>query len=1110
MRGFSLFILAICLSLNACSNNEGKRFRKIPATDSGIVFKNELKDTPQLNILTYLYYYNGAGVAAADYNNDGLVDLYFTSNQGEDKLYLNKGNLKFEDVTGSANITNKGNWTTGVTHVDINNDGLLDIYVCKVGNYQGIKGENLLFVNQGIKSDGIPTFKEEAAKYGLDFSGFSTQAAFFDYDLDGDLDMYLMNHSVHPNRNNGKGSVRMEIDSLSGDRLYKNEGNKFVDVSANAGIYQGGIGYGLGLGVGDLNNDGYPDIYVGNDFFENDYCYINQKDGSFKEVISHDERIFGHTTHFSMGNDIADIDNDGYSDIVSLDMLPENLETYKTSGLEYPFATYEYYLKNGYAPQYMQNTLHLNLGNGNFAEIGNLSGISATEWSWGALLADFDNDGFKDLFVSNGIKGATNDMDFINFIANDNIQKRINQGMTQEDMAFIEEMPAKKVPNYFFENNGDLTFTDVTSSWFHKEDSFSNGCVYADLDNDGDLDLVVNNVDEVAYVLENTSERENNFLDLTIKGHANNRFGIGTKIIAYKGTSSVSADNFPTRGYLSAVPPSIHLGLGKDSILDSLKIIWPGGKYQTLKSVRTNRKITALYEEADRNIYLTPNKKSQNYLANSNATIPFTHIESSTVEFNRDPLVPFANTNAGPGISVGDINNDGLDDFFIGGAKRQASVLFVQDTNGSFLPYQPALFEADAVNEDVSQIFFDADGDGFMDLLVVSGGNEYRNGRQLRPRLYRNNKGFFVKDTVQFKGVIVNASKVGAVDFDNDGDLDVVITSDQVPWEFGKTPVQYLFKNDGNGNFRDATAQISRDFQKLGNVKDFVCVDLDQNGYKDVIAVGQWMPVTLFYNDGKTLTRRGNDGLDRSNGWWNTVVAEDFDNDGDVDLMVGNWGDNSKFKASERRPITLYRYDFDGNGTIEPLVTYFHGDRETPFASKEELTKQMPFLNKKYLSFKSFAKASLNDLFSEEKLQAADKKEVYILRSSYFENLGNGQFKRIDLPTMAQSSKVNDILVDDFNKDGFKDVLLVGNDYEISTHLGRMDAMHGIIFLNDRKGGFTWASNQNFDISGPARNAKKIRISDKPNLIIGINNSTPLLLREVGTDDSTTLETIKN
>jgi len=473
------FIVSALLFVFACTKNEDKLFIKKYASQTGITFKNQLLPSTELNILTYLYYYNGAGIAAADFNNDTLIDLYFTSNQGADKLYINKGNFKFEEVTDQANISNPGNWTTGVTHTDINNDGLLDIYICKVGNYKNSKGHNLLLVNQGVNDLGIPVFKEAAAEYGLDFSGFSTQASFFDYDLDGDLDMYLLNHSVHPNRNYGNGNLRNTIDSLSGDRLYKNEEGKYVDVSNAAGIFQGKIGYGLGLGISDVNNDGYPDIYVGNDFFENDYLYINQKNGSFKEIISEDDRKLGHTSHFSMGNDLADINNDGL--------------------------IYQYYLKNGYAPQYMQNTLHLNLGNNNFGEVAHSSGIAATEWSWAPLLADYDNDGFKDLFVSNGIKGATNDMDYINFIANENLQRRIDKGMSTEDLSFIKEIPEKKIANYFFKNNENLRFSNVTEMWMGKETSFSNGAVYADLDNDGDLDIVVNNVNQEAFVFENTS-----------------------------------------------------------------------------------------------------------------------------------------------------------------------------------------------------------------------------------------------------------------------------------------------------------------------------------------------------------------------------------------------------------------------------------------------------------------------------------------------------------------------------------------------------------------------------------------------------------------------------
>lgn len=1095
-RILGLFLTVSTFFCACTTKKEDKLFTKLPSTRTHISFKNELKETPELNILTYLYYYNGAGVAAADFNNDGLADLYFTSNQGEDKLYLNKGGFEFEDVTGAANIKNSENWTTGVTHTDINNDGLLDIYICKVGNYGTLRGKNLLYVNQGINEKGVPVFKEEAAKYGLAFSGFSTQAAFFDYDLDGDLDMYLMNHSVHPNRNYGKGSKRREIDSLSGDRLYRNDKGMFTDISQEAGIFQGKIGYGLGLGISDMNNDGYPDIYVGNDFFENDYLYINQKDGTFKEIISSDVHKLGHTTHFSMGNDIADINNDGFTDIISLDMLPEDLETYKTSGLEYPFPTYAYYLKNGYAPQYMQNTLHLNLTNGNFSEIGNLSGISATEWSWGALLADYDNDGYKDLFISNGIKGATNDMDFINFIANDHIQKRIDQGMSETDMSFINKMPGKKVPNYLFKNNGDLTFTDVTTTWFQKENSFSNGCAYVDLDNDGDLDLVVNNVNEEAYVLENRSDKKNknNFLKIAFKGEGGNLFGIGAKVIAYTPHAIITQENFTSKGYLSAVDNTLHMGLGKDSIIDSLKVIWPGGKYQTLKSIKGNQKIVLHNKDSKGDFHEDHSLQKSSYLFNVDSPIGFSHKELPTVEFNRDPLVPFGNTNQGPAISVADFNADGLDDFFIGGAKQQASALFVQDSSGTFKKIQEELFQQDAMSEDVSHVFFDANGDNTLDLLVVSGGNEFKSSEKLRPRLYLNVNGVLKKDSIQFGNVEVNASKVDAVDFDNDGDMDVVISSDQIPWQFGKTPRQYLFENDGNGGFKDVTARISKDFQNIGNVKDMTWIDIDGNGFKDLIVVGHWMPVSIFMNNGKVLKLQKNNGLGETHGWWNTLVADDFDNDGDIDLVVGNWGRNSKFKASKEKPVRLYRYDFDANGTIEPVVTHYHKDKETPFASKDELVKQMPFLNKEFLSYRSFAKADIEDLFTAEKLRKAFKKEVYELASCYFINEGNDNFKKRDLPNIAQASPINDIAVEDFDNDGFKDLLIVGNNHEISTQLGRMDASHGVILHNDKKAHFQWAKNQEFNIPGAARNVQKISIKGVDHYIIGINNNVPVFL----------------
>jgi len=1092
MRGENWILISSFLLGVGCIKNDSKTlFLNRDSSHTGITFKNELVESPKLNILNYLYYYNGAGVAAGDFNNDNLTDLYFTSNQGKDKLYINKGDFKFEDVAKMANINNATGWTTGVTHVDINNDGLLDLYVCKVGDYKGIKGQNLLFVNQGVDENGIPLFKEEAANYNLDFSGFSTQAAFFDYDLDGDLDMYLLNHSVDANRSYGKGAKRTITDQRSGDILYKNENGKFIDSSIEAGIFQGSIGYGLGLAISDLNNDGYPDIYVGNDFFENDYLYINQKDGTFKEIISTDHAKLGHTSHFSMGNDIADLNNDGLMDIVSLDMLPEDLEMYKTSGLEYGFPIYQQYLKNGYAPQYMQNTLHLNLDGERFSEIAHLSGISATEWSWGTLLADFDNDGFNDVFVSNGIKGATNDMDFINYISNDRIQKTINAGLSQDDMEFIDHLPGKKVPNYFFKNNGDISFSNVSKKWARPVNSYSNGACYADLDNDGDLDLIINNVDEEAFILENTLNTHNH-LKLKFKGAPKNRFGIGAKVIAYQQGKIQSRQNFVSRGYLSAVDHTLHFGFGKDSIMDSIQVVWPGGKYQTLKNVKDNTHLTFSFDKASGDFYRIFGSKNNQLLRTTVHRLDFTHREQQALDFDRDPLVPFAFSNEGPSISVADVNNDGLDDVFISGAKKQSSALFLQNGNGDFVESQKDVFEPDEINEDVDHTFFDANNDGNPDLLIVGGGNEFKDGAPLRPRLFINTGSQFVKDQVQFKNIEINASKVAAVDMDNDGDLDICIASDQIPGKFGKTPKQFIFSNDGKGSFTEITPTFAPEFVSLGNIKDMVWDDLDDNGYADLIVAGHWTPITIFLNNGKKLTMQTDNGLQKTNGWWNCVRTADMDNDGDLDILAGNWGLNTKFKASAEKPITLYKADFDENGSIETLVTHFHGHTETAFASKDELAKQMPGLNKRFLFYKDFAKASLEEVFGKATLEEATKKQVYQLNSAYFENDGNGHFSAKKLPKMVQSSSVNNIYIYDIDGDGYKDALLVGNNFEISTQLGRLDASHGLLLQNDGNGNLVL--KQNLQVSGAARDIEKIKINGREEFIIARNNDSPVFL----------------
>jgi hypothetical protein len=1084
-RKYGFIILTILLLLS-CEKEESKLFVGVPNSQTNITFENSLKSGPDLNILNYIYYYNGAGVATADFNNDHLVDIYFTSNEGADKLYLNKGNLTFEDITLKSNIKNDFGWTTGVTHVDINNDGLLDIYVCKVSAYMGLQGHNLLYINQGIKN-GVPYFEEKSKEYGLDFSGFSTQSAFFDYDLDGDLDMFLLNHSISPNANYGLGQRRTIPDPVSGDRLYENKDGFFIDVSSSAGIFQGKIGYGLGISISDLNNDSYPDIYVGNDFFENDYLYINQKDGTFEEMISSNPQNLGHTTHYSMGNDIGDFNNDGLMDIISLDMLPEDLETYKASGREYSFPIYNNYLQNGYAPQYMQNTFHMNLGNLKFSEIAALAGIHASEWSWGTLLADYDNDGFKDIFISNGIKGATNDMDFINFVANDNIQKGLSEGIQDAELQFIDDLPAKHVKNYFFRNNGDLTFENYSSKWLNNSNSFSNGSAYADLDNDGDLEIVINNVDEPAQILKNNTAGKtgSNYLKVKFKGPEKNKFGVGAKVTAYADTKMFVQENYPTRGYLSAVSNTLHFGLGNIEILDSLFVQWPSGAFQTLQDLKVNTEVQVDFSNAQPKNYDT-GVGFINYV--EPVVLNFEHKDASSIEFYRDPLIPYANTNEGPEISVIDFNKDGLDDFFINGAKQQPSALFLQRLDGNFEAVQSSLFESDKTSEDVSHVFFDANMDGLMDLLVVSGGNEFKEGKNLAPRFYMNHQGILKKDSLQFTDFSINASKVKTWDMDNDGNQDIIFTSDQKPWEFGITPTQYLFRNDGTGKFQDVTREYGKQFSQIGNVKDVSIVDLDQNGFQDIIVVGHWMPIVIFLNNGTQLEYLDVQGLENSNGLWNTIETGDFDHDGDLDFVIGNWGLNSKLKASEQEPITLYKTDIDDNGSVETIVTHYQQNQETVFASKDELTKQIPSLNKKYLTYTDFAKASIKDLFPMNKLKSGIKKQVYELASCFFENKGGLRFEKHKLPNIAQTSNIRDILVEEIN--GATKLVLVGNNYEISTQLGRMDASHGIILYPSQNEMNNITKEEILGVSGAARCIDKIKIDNKEGYIITRNNDS--------------------
>ncbi|MEM7185323.1 MAG: VCBS repeat-containing protein [Bacteroidota bacterium] len=1072
-----------------------KIFVERTAEETGIHFENKITSTPELNILNYIYFYNGAGVATADFNNDGLNDLYFTANQTEDRLYLNEGDLSFRDVTEASKIQNTGNWTTGVTTVDINSDGLMDLYISKMGDYPSITGHNLLYINEGPNEMGLPTFKEDAASYQLDFKGLSTQAAFFDYDRDGDLDLFLLNHSTNPNQNYGRGTVRNTPNYESGDKLFENRNGTFVNISEEAGILESKIGYGLGVAISDINNDGWPDIYVGNDFFENDYLYINQGDKTFVEAITTKSGAIGHTTHFSMGNDVADLNNDGWTDIVSVDMLPEDLQTYKTSGSEFNYQIYNNYLNNGYTRQFMQNTLQLNNGHGVFSEIGYLSGIAATEWSWSPLIADFDNDGLQDLYVTNGILGATNDMDFISFIANEEIQKNLGSDMDEQDMNFIDRIPVKKTRNYLFSNEDDAQFRDRSTEWIAAEASFSNGAVYSDLDNDGDLDLVVNNVNEPASVFENTQSK-NNSLRVQLKGGAKNTQGIGARVIAFSNGQQMLRENFTTRGYLSAVAPELYFGLGTDQMADSVMVTWPDGAFQTVRQVAANTTLVLSRSEANTEHDGIITDSTNQYLIESPALFNFKHRENTTIEFNRNPLIAFALSNEGPDVSVADINNDGLDDVFIGGAKGQASQLLVQQTDGTFTSQQPELFEADAINEDVAHVLTDLDDDGYIDLLVVSGGNEFTHGSPIAPRAYFNQNGVF-KKKADFIGLDwpINASAITIFDPDGDGDKDVFVSSNTPSALDGNRTSQLVLQQVDKGSFLISQKLTGPQILNGSGCNKMVVADLDGDGVAELITVGDWTPISVYAKIKDQFVLRRDNGLSETYGWWNTLVADDFDKDGDIDLVVGNWGLNSRLTASREQPLKRYLKDFDANGSEETLITYFYHGVETPFVSKDELVKQLPGINKKYLSYANFASASLEEIFGKEALNSATVDTVYDLGSCYFENDGVGNFKKHLLPLPAQVSSVNDIHIEDFNKDGYSDLLLVGNNFEISPQLSSLDASHGVLLLNDRQGGFEEAKGQKFNVSGAARNIEKIHYRDHDYLIITRNNDHPLFFK---------------
>ncbi|AXE17608.1 RNA-binding protein [Runella rosea] len=1042
MKSFPFLILIFVFY--SCSPSDSV-FEKLDASHTGIDFVNKIEETEQDNVLNYEYFYNGGGVAAADFNNDGFTDLYFTANQGEDKLYLNKGKLAFEDITQTAGIAWNGEWKTGVTVVDINNDGWQDVYVSVSGNVDHPElRRNKLYVNNG-KSE--VSFTEKAKEYGLDLATFTTQTAFFDYDNDGDLDAYVLNHNVKDFKRFDVEAVHAMRDSLAGDRLMRNDSGKFTDVSSEAGIKGNPIGFGLGISTADVNGDGWLDIYISNDYIENDYLYINNQNGTFTDQIT---EATNHVSYFSMGNDIGDVNNDLMPDIITMDMLPEDNKRQKLLFGPDKYEAYLSMLRNGLHNQTMRNMLQLNISSRpdgvRFSEIGQVAGISNTDWSWSALLADYDNDGYQDLFVTNGYLRDYTNNDFIKYYA------EIGENNNQSVLEVIKKMPSTKTPNYIFKNNQNLTFSNKQTEWGFDTPVISNGAVYADLDNDGDLEIVTNNINEPAYVYQNKSSESGKVNYLTVQ-LPSSRAVNGTKVYVYCGDLQQYRAFTPTHGYESSMMTPVHFGLGTHKTVDSLVVIWPDGKMQKQTNVAANQVLKLTYAPNanwSREVVVTP-------LFVENKNLDFEHQQMPVNDFSRQLLLPQMYSYQGPRMAKGDLNKDGLEDIYIGGGKGQPGAVFLQQKGESgsssrFVRKEQPAFKQDELCTDTDAVFFDADKDGDLDLFVTSGGYEYLpNDFMLQNRLYLNDgKGNFTKNADAIPADKLADSAVEVIDFDRDGDLDLFVTGGAIPQEYPRFNPARLYRNEG-GKFTNVANPA---FENLGVLTDVCVLDFDKDGYDDIVAVGEWTPIIRLKNE-KGVFKKVTDGLDKTIGFWQSIAANDFDNDGDMDLIVGNYGLNTQWKASFEQPMTLHTDDFDSNGRLDPILSYFIQGKSYPAYSKDELSDQLVPLKKAYTSHESYASATTDDVLAIFKDKKPQKQEINTLSTMYLVN-NKGSFEMKALPMEAQFAPVYAILTEDLNGDGFKDLLLAGNQTHGRVRIGNIDANFGQVFFNDKKGGFRY------------------------------------------------------
>lgn len=1081
----SIFIFTLLLFIFSCKeepvdltekDSSSTLFAEVPSATSNVAFNNRVIETYEFNFLSYPYIYIGGGVAIGDINNDGLQDMYFSANQGQNKLYLNKGNFEFQDITVAAGVPDEQGWSTGVSMIDINNDGWLDMYVCKSASLKSHDlRRNKLFINQ--KNN---TFIESAKAYGLDHPGFSTQAYFLDHDKDGDLDMYLVNHR-YDFKNNSKISseIQRNIEEITSDQLFRNDGNTFTKISQEAGILN--KAWGLSASIGDFNNDDWPDIYVANDYLEPDILYINNKDGTFKNEVL--ERM-NHISFNSMGSDFADINNDMKPDLMVLDMLAEDHSRGKENMATMSTQNFNSMVQVGYHRQYMSNVLQLNKGDGNYSDIGQLAGITKTDWSWAPLIADFDNDGLKDVFITNGIEKDLGNQDFRREAAQLN-----RQGVAMSLDSVLNMIPGAKLANYSFKNNGDLTFSKSSTEWGLEKRVNSNGAAYADLDNDGDLDLVINNENDIASVYKNTTT--NNHVRIQLIGDDKNTFGIGARVKVSSNSGNQYQELFVNRGYLSSVSNILNFGLAQDESVQSIEVVWPDNKVSTLKSISVNETIVIDHKDSQP-IDTTEDESIKLFAAiePSPLNLGYKHIENDFNDFSKQLLLPHKQSTLGPCSAVADINGDGLEDLYLGGAKGQSGSLYIQKSNGSFNKINTTVLNSDRNHEDVGALFFDMDNDGDQDLYVTSGGYEFEeNDPLLQDRLYMNNgRGNFTKSN-SLPEMLTSTKAVNALDFDKDGDQDIIVGGRIIPGKYPLSPKSYLLQND-NGKFSDVTDNIIPELRQIGMVNAIEVTDHNTDGLDDIVVVGEWMPITIFTNESGKFVKEEFTSFVKSEGWYQSVVAHDFDNDGDEDLVIGNIGANNKFHPTLEKPLHIFSSDFDNNGSYDIALSKVYNGNLVPVRGKECSSEQTPFLNDKIGTYKEFASLNIEGVYGDDKISNANHLQVYNFQSLYIENKGNGNFELTPLPSFAQIGPTMDILAMDVNNDGHQDIIGVGNLYDTEVETVRYDASQGYVLLGNGDGTFNESQNSGLSCNSDMRTVSAIKIGSQEHLLITSNNDT--------------------